>query len=326
MMKHTHLTWVLLLALWALAAPVLWRLARRFPLESKHWLQHLVLHFICALALGMSLRAAASLVAMQLLAFDEPSAHSRLLPELLRFVIFDMAFYFALLAAAHAQEYFQKFHRERLRATQLQAHLVQAEVHALQAQLHPHFLFNTYHALVGLLLRQENAKAIAMLERLSALLRLTLARAVEPETTLQNELELVDHYLGIQQIRFSDRLRVQKDISPEALAAYVPTLILQPLVENSIRHGIALSARAGLIAIHARREHGLLRLQIRDDGPGLTTNGNGRLHEGVGLTNTRSRLRHLYGATQRLELRNDEHGGLCVTLVLPFHERRGDYE
>jgi sensor histidine kinase YesM len=187
-------------------------------------------------------------------------------------------------------------------------------------QLHPHFLFNTYHAIVGLMVRQENEKAILMLRQLSNLLRLTLTHAGAQEITLQKELELVELYLGIQQIRFSDRLIVQKNIAPDTLAAQVPALILQPLVENCIRHGIAPYSPPGLIEIHACRSNGTLQLQVRDNGPGLPTNGSAKIQEGVGLNNTRRRLQQLYGEAQHFELRNDARGGLRLTIALPFHE------
>ncbi len=306
--------------LWALVSPLIFRIAKRFPMERKKWAQRLGLHLLFAAAFGMSLRVAYELMRLLLLAPAEPMLIKMIFPDILRALVIDMALYFAILAAGHAVEYFRKLQNERVRAARLQTHLMQAEVHALKMQLHPHFLFNTYHAIVGLMVRQENEKAILMLKQLSNLLRLTLAHAGAPEITLQKELELVELYLGIQQIRFCDRLIVQKNIAPDTLAAQVPALILQPLVENCIRHGIAPYSPAGLIEIHARRNNGTLQLQVRDNGPGLPPNGSTKIQEGIGLKNTRLRLQQLYGEAQRLELRNDAQGGLRLIIALPFHE------
>jgi sensor histidine kinase YesM len=327
MSAQTAFAWykVLLLGLfffglWALLSPLIFRIAKRFPMARKKWAQRLGLHLLFAAAFGMSLRMTHELMRLLLLAPGEPILFKMIFPDILRALVIDMALYFAILAAGHAVEYFRKLQNAQVRAARLQAHLTQAEVHALKMQLHPHFLFNTYHAIVGLMVRQENEKAILMLRQLSALLRLTLAHAGVQEIALQKELELVELYLGIQQIRFSDRLIVQKNIAPDTLAAQVPALILQPLVENCIRHGIAPYSPAGLIEIHARRSNGTLQLQVRDNGPGLPPNGGAKIQEGVGLKNTRRRLQQLYGEAQHFELRNDARGGLRLTIALPFHE------
>jgi LytS/YehU family sensor histidine kinase len=180
-------------------------------------------------------------------------------------------------------------------------------------QLQPHFLFNTLHSISALMHRDVEA-ADRMLTRLSDLLRLTLESASTPEVPLSRELDFLDAYLEIQQTRFEERLEVVRDIDPLALDALVPNLLLQPLVENAIRHGVANRTTGGRVEISARRENGRLTLSVRDDGPGLSPNAG----QGVGLSNTRARLEHLYGEAQSLALANDPAGGVRVTVVAPY--------
>ncbi len=184
-------------------------------------------------------------------------------------------------------------------------------------QLHPHFLFNTLHA-IWTLMHKDVETADRMLARLSDLLRITLENSGMQEVPLKQELAFLEPYLEIEQTRFGDRLSVQLDVEPDTLDALVPNLLLQPLVENAIRHGIAPRAAGGRIRISAKRENAKLRVQVRDNGAGIPESEREVLKEGVGLTNTRARLQQLYGAGHRLELHNAVDGGLEVTLELPF--------
>jgi signal transduction histidine kinase len=225
----------------------------------------------------------------------------------------------SVLGVAYAAAYYDKYRERQLRASQLEAGLAQARLQVLKMQLDPHFLFNTLHA-VSALMHQDIDLAEQMLVRLGDLLRLTLDSAGTHEVPLHQELDFVRPYLEIQQARFGDRLAVRLDVAPEARLARVPNLILQPLVENAIRHGIAPRPRGGRVEVRARRRDGMLRLEVCDDGPGLPEAGRGRFREGVGLTNTRARLQQLYGPAHRLELHNGAEAGLVVTLAIPFRD------
>jgi LytS/YehU family sensor histidine kinase len=177
-------------------------------------------------------------------------------------------------------------------------------------------LFNTLNAIAALVRKNENKAATDMLAGLSDLLRLALENVGTQEVSLKRELEFLERYLEIERIRFADRLHVHMRIAPETLEARVPNLILQPLVENAIRHGVAVRATAGVIEIYAERRDERLRLQVKDDGPGLPPDKS--LSNGVGLSNTMARLQRLYGSAQSLEFDNAPAGGAVVTLEIPF--------
>ncbi|MCA1560127.1 MAG: histidine kinase [Acidobacteria bacterium] len=170
---------------------------------------------------------------------------------------------------------------------------MEARLRTLEAELHPHFLFNTLHAISTLVHTKPDA-ADRMISRLSDLLRITFDRSGAPRVSLQEELEFLQKYLEIEQTRFQDRLTVKFDIEPDTLDAEVPRLILQPLVENAIKHGVSPRSAPGLVRISARRSEGTLHLEVSDDGVGLSPGGRARLHTGVGLSNTRARLECLY--------------------------------
>jgi two-component system, LytTR family, sensor kinase len=190
-------------------------------------------------------------------------------------------------------------------------------------QLHPHFLFNTLHSISSLLSRDTEA-ARRMIARLGDFLRLTLENSGAQEVLLRDELDFLRCYLDIEGIRFYDRLTVRMEIEPQTLGSRVPNLILQPIVENAIRHGIAARSTQGVIEIRARRVGERLSLEVKDNGPGLPLEvGSSRIGRGgIGLANTQNRLRQLYGGDSSFELSNDARGGLLVTLEIPF--RRED--
>src|SRR5262245_45836615 len=189
----------------------------------------------------------------------------------------------------------------------------------LKMQLHPHFLFNTLNGITGLVRDNDNAAAVQMLVGLSDLLRQTLDNAGKQEVRLGEELEWLELYLKLQQIRFSDRLQVSIKAAPETLDALVPNLITQPLVENAIRHGLQPRAAPGALSLSARRSNGRLELRVCDDGVGLPEGWRLADSKGVGLLNTEARLRQLYGKDFLLEVRNREQGGAEVLLTIPLH-------
>ena len=230
----------------------------------------------------------------------------------------DLLIYGATIGMSYAVSYYFRFREREFRASQLESQLAQAQLQTLKMQLHPHFLFNTLNAIAGLVRDSRNKAAVNMLAGLSDLLRYTLENAGKQQVPLREELEFLELYLDIQQMRFSDRLRVELHIEPETLSALVPNLILQPLVENAIRHGISRRAAAGLVGVSANRDGGDLHIRIYDDGPGLKQDNGNRMVEGVGLSNTRARLKQLYSGEQNFSLAERPNGGVEAVLIIPF--------
>lgn len=224
-------------------------------------------------------------------------------------------FYWGVVVIDHALNYYQKLRERELRASQLEAQLAQSQLQVLKMQLHPHFLFNTLNA-ISALIRESPDEAEEMVSRLGGLLRMTLETAGVQEVPFREELKFLKHYLDIEQTRFHDRLKVVMTIEPETLNALVPSMILQPLVENSVRHGVAPHPEGGCIKIKAWRDNSTLRVDVEDDGPGLYNATPPK--ERVGLTNTRARVKNLYGDEHGLTLRNATGGGLVVSLTIPF--------
>jgi two-component system, LytTR family, sensor kinase len=185
-------------------------------------------------------------------------------------------------------------------------------------QLHPHFLFNTLHAISSLVREQNNKVAVSMIAGLSGLLRHSLENIGRQEVSLREELEFLELYLDIQQMRFSDRLKIEMNVEPETLDAAVPNLILQPLVENAIRHGISPRLAGGLIELSTRNENGILEIRVTDDGEGLQHEWRAESSGGIGLANTKARLEQLYGAEHRFHVRNRAGGGVEALLAFPF--------
>ena len=221
-----------------------------------------------------------------------------------------------VVALNYARRYYRESRERALRASQLETRLVEAQLKALQQQLHPHFLFNTLQAISSLMHSDVDA-ADRTLIRLSDLLRLTLERVGEREVTLEAELDFLKKYLEIERTRFGDRLVVGYDVKPEALDVLVPTLLLQPLVENAIKHGVARRSGVGHIDIVARREHDLLYIEVRDDGIGLSEDALTALQKGIGVSTTRARLQHQFGADYRFEFHRLSQG-LTVVVAVPW--------
>jgi LytS/YehU family sensor histidine kinase len=224
--------------------------------------------------------------------------------------------YAALVGLFYAVTYYRESQARALKEANLEASLVKARLKTLEAELHPHFLFNTLHA-ISTLVHSDPESADRMISRLSDLLRLTFDRSGAAQVALKEELEFLQKYLQIEQIRFQDRLSIHFDIEPETLDAEVPRLILQPLVENAIKHGLSPKSGHGSVEVSARRaDHGLW-IEVRDDGVGLSMAARARFNEGVGLSNTRARLDCLYGDSHRLEVAEGERG-LAVRLLIPM--------
>lgn len=228
--------------------------------------------------------------------------------------------YLAVLAAGFAREYFVRDQARARQAVELQSQLTQARIDALRMQLNPHFLFNTLHA-VSALVERDPSGVRKMIARLSDLLRRTMDSDAPNEVSLRDELAFLRRYIDIMEIRFQGRLKIEMDVADDALDAVVPSLILQPIVENAFEHGASRAAGEGLVAICAQRRGGALHLTVRDNGPGVSASAG----SGVGVANTRARLAQLYGDAASLTLRsNDQGAGAIAELTLPFRSEVAD--
>ncbi len=308
-------------SVWVLFIPLMMRLSQRWRIGRGNWQWSLPAFLTIGLLMALTRTFFPALVQIAFIeSFSSMWAWmSRKPPFLITDFLFALVFYGLVLAFGQALAYHRQYREEELRASRLETQLAQAQLAALKMQLHPHFLFNTLHSISSLQL-EDAAAAQKMTARLGDFLRLTLDNAGVQETSLRREIEFLRCYLDIERVRFGQRLTTEIEVEPEALEAQVPNLILQPLVENAIRHGIAPRAAPGRIRIRAEREGDRLKLAIRDNGGGLPRNGNGAAHcqEGLGLQNTRARLQQLYGADFGFELRNATEGGLVVMLDLPL--------
>lgn len=295
---------------WAALAPLAIVAAQRFPLEAGSWTRRLPLHVFLNAVLAVA-AVGAYLVLRALLGFP---SHRPFLVELVASSNVHLVTYWAVVGLVHVADSYRRARERELRAAELTAQLAAARLEALRMQLHPHFLFNTMHAIASLV-REAPAAAEDMLAELAELLRTVLEHPPGDETPLRKELAFIDRYVGIQQVRFGDRLEVRRSIEPDVLDALVPALILQPLVENAIEHGIAGRRAGGVLELSAARRGAALVLRVADDGPGLDAERPGR---GVGLENTRSRLAQLYANAAQLTLRRRATGGAEVTMSLPY--------
>ena len=205
-----------------------------------------------------------------------------------------------------------------LKTTQLEQRLTQSRLLNLNAQLHPHFLFNALNT-ISAFVEKDPRRARQMIEHLGDLLRFSLEHSEQREMALEQELAVLDHYLAIQRVRFEDHLRLRMEVASDTLPAAVPSLILQPLVENAIRHGVAQQTAPVCVTIRAARDNGDLQLQVSDDGPGLPNGWKLNAHAGVGLTNTKERLEQLYPAAHLFEVNSSAGRGVTVKIVMPFH-------
>ena len=320
--------------LWALVTPFALSAVERWPLQSGTWVRNGSRHLIHAILIAVILDVLWLPAGLTLERFISPDAYTmfsggrrvsnsniglifilRLPATVFGRTVLGGAFtYAAIIAFAQSMRYQRNLREREIQQVALESQLAQAQVQALKMQVHPHFLFNTLHA-VTVLIREEPDAAIRTVTRLGDLLRVTLSRATRAEVPLSDELEVLRYFLEIEQTRHHDRLTVTYDIQPEALDALLPDLLLQPLVENAIRHGIEKRAGSGTIDIEARVTGPWLNIAITDNGVGITTDS---LTEGVGLTTTRERLSRLYGEQHELVITNTSDKGCSVRVRLPF--------
>lgn len=313
--------------------PLAFAFAVRYPVQRGNWVRRSLLHLAAALVftLGHIALKAATPYGYWDPAYREWSSaiwnsHAHALRDpwivlksmYLASVVDDAASaYLPIVFIAHAVSYYRRFRERELRATQLEGQLAKARLQTLKSQLQPHFLFNTLHSISALMLIDVYA-ADRMMTRLSDLLRLSLESGGSQLTTLSQELEFLNGYLEIEKTRFEDRLTVVFEIAPDCLDAQVPHLLLQPLVENAVRHGISRMSAGGEIRIEGRHDGANLLLRVKDNGPGLASSSNEQFKSGVGLTVTRERLITLFGDDQSCRIRNLPEGGVEVCLQIPF--------
>ena len=297
--------------LWTALTPLVFVVSAGFPLRAGALRRSVPAHLAAMVAVA-SASCAANFVVFQLTAAT-PQATS-LLRWYVSSLYANMVQYALVMAAWHALDYYRRFRDRELRASQLESQLTRARLQALEMQIQPHFLFNTLNS-ISELMHEDVAAADRMIGRLGALLRMTTDGAGEQEVTVERELEFLRAYLDIERMRFGDRLWVEVEAAADAMDALVPNMILQPLVENAIRHGFAERAARGRVSIHAWRAGGTLRLEVRDDGAGL---GASHVRERVGLRNTRTRLRQLYGDAHRFEVAGATGGGTLALVEIPF--------
>jgi signal transduction histidine kinase len=298
---------------WALLVPAMYWLVARWPIGGASWPQALGIHLGSA-ALAAALKWALDFGVSQLAGWMQPMPLAT--PAFIFNFYANFISYWIIVAVLHAIDFGIKYRDRQVKASQLEAKLAQVQLQVLRMQLQPHFLFNTLHAISTLMHRDVDA-ADRMLAQLSDLLRLTIEKIGVHEVSLREELEFLRSYLKIEETRFQDRLSVEFNVDAETLDARVPNLILQPLVENSIRHGFTPRKGPGVVQVRATRNDGRLELVVRDNGPGIS-DGPEAPSGGLGLANIRARLAQRYGAAHSLNLENHPSGGLVVTVSIPF--------
>jgi two-component system LytT family sensor kinase len=314
---------------WAMLTPVVFGLAGRFGAEPARRPAQIALFVVLGVAIAAVLGFGGRELRVALFTAPPPASGRRAGPPLWFGFLNAFIIYLGVLAAGLARAYSLRYRARRQQAAELQIRLAEAHLDALRRQLDPHFLFNTLNA-VSSLVERDPRGVRRMIARLSELLRYNLEAQDGPEIPLRKELELLGRYLDIMQVRFQGRLDVRQRVADEALDALVPTMVLQPLVENAIRHGVEKLDAGGRIEIEAVPENGELVLRVRDNGPGPASDpleaGQSREEAGgVGLRNTVARLEQLYGGGQRFTLLPSSSAeGTTAEVRIPLRRSRGD--
>ena len=305
--------------LYAFLTPAVFAIAKRWPLSRPHLARHTAVHLTMSLLFCVAWAGAGTLLRV---ALTPPALYY---PPPIYFVSwlfitlpFGVAVYLCVVGIEHAIRYFEEARRRELQLARLAEQLTGARYAALQAQVNPHFLFNTLNTIAVLVRDDDRSGAVRIVAQLGNVLRRTLSRHRTHEVTLGDELELVRQYLAIEQARFSDRLRPTFDIDASALRAAVPSFAVQHLVENAIRHGIARRTDAGTVSVGARRDGDMLEISVADDGAGVEERA--APPKGHGLENTRERLRALYGDRASLTVGRRLPSGTIARLRVPYHE------
>jgi signal transduction histidine kinase len=303
---------------WALVASALWKLGLKAPSVTSFTTRAIPAHVAVAAALGaihLWLLWAVGYATLGLSGYKNSGLIWRYLINVNRYGV-EFLIYGFVFGIIGTIQYQMRVQQERMKSLELERQLSAAQLRALQMQMEPHFLFNTLNAITTLVELGRQAEAAEMLGHLNAILKSTLKRTAPEKVPLAQELEIVENYLAIEQVRFADRLRIEIKVEPGALDSLVPCFLLQPIVENAIRHGIAQCKSHGLVQASARREGNLLRLEVRDSGQGL--NGGAKPGNGIGLKNTRERLAHFYENSYDMRAGPLESGGFEVAIAIPY--------
>ncbi len=309
---------------WAVYAPLVIILSRHFSFERRRLIKSLLVYLSAGTAWAMLVQVLPLILLLmlrELTGYDSEQfyrAASRPAYEWAPLLIQNVLVYWVILSSSLIFVYYGRYQNELLKASKLDAQLSNARLRALKMQLHPHFLFNTLHSITALILKNENRDAVKMVNRLSELLRLTLDNIETQVLTLEDELEFTRRYLEIERIRFHDRLAVEWDVDPQALTAQVPNLILQPLVENAMRHAVDSNAETSRIQIVAHLRNDQVLMEVRDDGKDVKKISGQNGAAGLGLKNTRARLSELYGEDYSFSLSRAENEWTVAQIVIPF--------
>jgi two-component system, LytTR family, sensor kinase len=300
---------------WFVFTPFIVRISRRFRLASPNVVSSTAVHVLSSIL--FTLTSFTIFILVTPYTVDPALGDRAFLERMGRLLAFelhlDLLRYWAVVAIEHTLTYHREAREREVAASQLRAELAEARLEVLKRQLQPHFLFNTLNS-ISVLMFENVALANRMLLRLSELLRAGLSSDSPHEVSLERELAFLERYLDIERMRFGERLTVDVHVDPNTLGARVPNLLLQPLVENAIKYGVASVDRPSTVAITAAKSGTELRLEVRDDGPGMSRNAK----RGVGLSNTEARLRQLYGNDQRFVLTTPNDGGVLVSIAIPF--------
>jgi two-component system LytT family sensor kinase len=308
---------------WSILALFALKIAKRFPLDLKKWYASIPLHVLFGLFFSVIQSFIYTIYSVILYGFTKMHPIKYFLASMTKITNFHLLTYAVIVVAGQMWAYYRKNKENELRTSQLQTQLVQAQLDVLRMQLNPHFLFNTLHTILAQV-RKDPQAAESMISLLSDLFRKTLETSSLQEVPLKDELDLLKIFLEIQQNRFRDRLKVHMTIDPETLDIPVPNLILQPIVENAVRHGIATEPQEGAIIISAEKDNGALIIRVQDGGPGFSRNREDLFDSGFGLRNCRDRLDRLYGKDYRLTLDNVPQGGALVLLKIPLRKHPGE--
>ena len=307
---------------WALATPFVLRLGRRFPPTQLRPLSTWLRHFFACMAINLVFSAWAATLEKLTNPYAEPTPW-KFLPLLsAKFyggLLSSFILYTIVLLVSYLLDSRERLARQQTETARLNEQLMKAQLSALRRQIEPHFLFNTLNSIAGLVRERRNDDAVTTIVELSDFMRRVLADSNRQEVPLAEELEFTRKYLDIQKIRFVERLQCSVNVPTELLPAQVPMLILQPMVENAIKHGIAKRTQGGAIRILASRSNGMLTLSVYNDGPGLDANGPVS-NSGIGISNMRTRLHSLYGEAFAFDMKNQAPGGVEVSVSMPFKE------
>lgn len=303
---------------WIVFTPLVLWLSDTFPLERTRWKRSIVIHFFSSILVSAICSGLSELWLIRV----GPAASSGSVPVIYKYLRANQIFfYWGLVGIGHSIKYYSLLREREMHSLRLEKELSDAKLYFLNSQLHPHFLFNTMHTIANLIRDKSYHAAIETISGFSELLRLSLANLNAQFVSLKEEIDYLDLYLNIEKVRFKDRLSTAVEIPPEVLSCNVPFLLLQPFIENSIKHGLSKHEDSQLIRVSASRHNQRLVLMIEDDGPGLPDAWSLEECSGIGLQNIHRRLAAIYGSDFTMELQNRDPSGVTVTIIIPFSKK-----